>query len=32
MVDEIKNKELCDPKKIMVMGGSYGGYLSGSVF
>ncbi|KAL4481787.1 hypothetical protein ABPG74_007876 [Tetrahymena malaccensis] len=29
MIDQVIEKKLCDPTKIIVMGGSYGGYMTG---
>ncbi|KAL4442619.1 hypothetical protein ABPG74_007021 [Tetrahymena malaccensis] len=29
MMDQVIEKKLCDPKKIITMGGSYGGYMTG---
>ena len=29
LIDQLVKLKLCDPTKIVVMGGSYGGYMSG---
>lgn len=29
MIDQVIEKKLCDPTKVIVMGGSYGGYMTG---